>query len=936
MPNSITYGNKQKQIIHHLIESIFDEQSFDNFYAHYFPTVFAQMPADYEWPQRIQFLIEQAAETKQLGSLVNTIKQVEPAGFAAFEQQAKQPETSPRPAPVSPLATSTGPGNFIQNPEILINQSLEDRYRIDEVLDKAGMAAVFKAHDTKFQRDVAIKIIDLNQVEQPAIKERVRQEVQTAMKLENPGIVKIYDYGQAKDLLYIIMEFIAGQNLHEARQRFNLLNLQTVLPEILQMMRQICLTVSYMHQQGVLHPGTKPKNIMLKPDPNHEEGAWQPVLINLGLLRPHREVLQSQKQISTHRLTYSVSPELLLGHATDIRSDIYALGVIFYELVVGYPPFKPTNLTEAVHMHVEEPPRPPRAIKPEVPEAVENIILKALAKNPADRYLSAQEMAQAIAVCIPDSGTDRLALPMAAASHITISSSTSQLVVAPGETLKDVITLYNEGERDERCQVRVEGISAAWVSITPSAMTIAAKEEQLVEMTIQLPRTIESKAGNYPISIQVINQRDQSQIAETKKVLTATGYTQFVSQLYPQELVAGQNTTVTVENQGNRTEIFTVRPRPERGLTFEPDQAKLKLGPGENGTVDFTVISARRFIGDATSQTFFIQVALSQGKAEMLNGAVSTQGILPTKWVVGALIAIGLFICGAISLFQTIGGNLPAAATAQVSNRETVQSGIVVVQATLTQELNATQAAAVAQDLGQDPDRDGLSNAQEQQQYNTDPNNPDTDGDGLPDGQEIDRGTNPLLADSDADGVTDQEELRLGLDPNKPDTDEDGVNDGQELEQGTDPRRQPTPTPAAGPIVSGGPASVRLDPAQFRPTQAGQAPRYDVFENVGTIDLGVELTGPANQLIIIEYNVTGLGFFLGMSGANAGEDYNGNARGTLTFQPGELRKSIRLEIVNDTEPEGPETIRVLLADQSSPPVPLLETEGRIVIIDDDS
>jgi solute carrier family 8 (sodium/calcium exchanger) len=136
--------------------------------------------------------------------------------------------------------------------------------------------------------------------------------------------------------------------------------------------------------------------------------------------------------------------------------------------------------------------------------------------------------------------------------------------------------------------------------------------------------------------------------------------------------------------------------------------------------------------------------------------------------------------------------------------------------------------------------------------------------------------------------------------------------------------------------VAGEPASVRFDPAQFRPTQTGQAPRYDVFENVGTIDLSVELTGPANQLIIIEYNVTGLGFFLGMSGANAEEDYNGNARGTLTFQPGELRKSIRLEIVNDTEPEGPETIRVLLADQSSPPVPLLETEGRIVIIDDDS
>ncbi|MCB0156429.1 MAG: serine/threonine protein kinase, partial [Anaerolineae bacterium] len=203
------------------------------------------------------------------------INQTNPAGYAAFEQQAKQgspPPTEGATRPSAPLAMPARSGNIIQNPEILLNESLENRYRIDAVLDKTGLAAVFKAHDTKFQRDVAIKIIDLTQVEQPAIKERVRQEVQTAMKLDNPGVVKIYDFGQAKDLLYIIMEFIPGQNLREAMQRFGLLNLQTVLPEILHLVRQICLTLGYMHQQGVLHPGVKPGNIMLKPDPTEQDG----------------------------------------------------------------------------------------------------------------------------------------------------------------------------------------------------------------------------------------------------------------------------------------------------------------------------------------------------------------------------------------------------------------------------------------------------------------------------------------------------------------------------------------------------------------------------------------------------------------------------------------------------------------------------------------
>jgi serine/threonine-protein kinase len=197
------------------------------------------------------------------------------------------------------------------------------------------------------------------------------------MQLDHPGIVKVYDFGQNESLLYIIMEYIPGYNLRQARQYFKTLDSKIALPQVIRLFQEICLIVDYMHQQRVLHPGTKPENVMLKQGQGTEEAAWRPILINLGLLRPNKETLMSRQPITARRLTYTVSPELLLGHATDIRSDVYALGVLLYDLAVGEPPFRPRNLTEAVRFHVETPIPTPRSINPMISEELEAIILKA-------------------------------------------------------------------------------------------------------------------------------------------------------------------------------------------------------------------------------------------------------------------------------------------------------------------------------------------------------------------------------------------------------------------------------------------------------------------------------------------------------------------------------------------------------------------------------
>lgn len=445
------YDNKQKQLIHQLIEAIFSGEELDEFCATHFRPVFEQFTPDMGTTAKIRLLVEMCNQHGQLGGLIARIQQVKPEAYQSFVQRVQKPAqklTAPPPDRATPstqitVASAAPRADLARRPENLLKQSLAGRYRIDEILDKGGLGAVFKAYDTKLELPVAIKVIDLNRVKLPAMRERVQQEVRTAMKLNHPGIVQFYDFGQADSLLYLIMEFISGHNLREARRQFQNLDKRVGLAQLLELMQQICLTLDYMHQQGVLHPNLEPKNIMLKPDQVTQSLAMRPVLINLGLLRPHREALRSEEEIPVDKLTYSVSPELLLGHATDIRSDVYGLGIILYELVVGQPPFWPKNLAEAMHLHVEESPPAPRTINPDLPEAIEMIILKALAKDPVDRYLSAKGLAQALA----SSTLKAPYLPALGPQADIILSLEASLVVIPGESLTTTLTLRNEGKR---------------------------------------------------------------------------------------------------------------------------------------------------------------------------------------------------------------------------------------------------------------------------------------------------------------------------------------------------------------------------------------------------------------------------------------------------------------------------------------------------------
>lgn len=261
-----------------------------------------------------------------------------------------------------------------------IGKKLDGRYEIQEIIGVGGMANVYRAYDSIDDRTVAVKILRDEHMQNDELLRRFRNESKAIAVLSHPNIVKVYDVSFNEDIQYIVMEYIDGITLKEYIEQQKVLRWKEAVHFTVQILRAL----QHAHDKGIVHRDIKPQNIMLLAD-----GTIK--VADFGIARFARASQQTVTDKAIGSVHY-ISPEQAKGDVTDEKSDIYSVGVMLYEMTTGKLPFDAESPVSVALQQIQSQPKTPRSINPDIPEGLEDIIIRAMQKDPARRYQSAAEM----------------------------------------------------------------------------------------------------------------------------------------------------------------------------------------------------------------------------------------------------------------------------------------------------------------------------------------------------------------------------------------------------------------------------------------------------------------------------------------------------------------------------------------------------------------
>ena len=274
---------------------------------------------------------------------------------------------------------------------IMKGQKINDRYQIIKSIGEGGMANVYLAYDTILDRNVAVKVLRGDLATDEKFVRRFQREALSASSLSHPNIVEVYDVGEDNGQYYIVMEYIEGCQLKQLLKKRGRLTLS----EVIDIMLQITDGLSVAHDAYIIHRDIKPQNIMIL-----DSGLVKITDFGIAMAMNSTQLTQTNSVMGS---VHYLPPEQANGKGSTLQSDIYSMGILMYELLTGELPYKGDNAVEIALKHLKEKIPSIRDKYPEIPQSVENIIIKATAKNPKNRYADARSMNEDLRTCLDDS-----------------------------------------------------------------------------------------------------------------------------------------------------------------------------------------------------------------------------------------------------------------------------------------------------------------------------------------------------------------------------------------------------------------------------------------------------------------------------------------------------------------------------------------------------
>jgi serine/threonine protein kinase len=401
-----------------------------------------------------------------------------------------------------------GKEDFFMINDPLLGQTIGN-YEILGRVGKGGMATVYRARQVNMQRDVAIKIMSADLAEDPQFVARFEREARVIANLQHPRILPVHDFGHEGELFYLVMRLVEGESLYH-----RLLQGPLPLLKASKYLGQIAEALDYAHAQGVVHRDLKPNNVLID--------EWDNLyLMDFGLAKM-LAATQSLTQTGTVLGTPAyMAPEQWRGGAVDSRTDVYALGVILYEMILGHTPFESDTPFTLMYKHINEAPPPLCESLPDLPQAVEDVIFKALAKDPAARYPSAGELAQTFAEVV------RVAGSLVAKQRLETSLNKTEAPAPSASLESEPVAAAEIVETGEEAPAPVsEIVEADEEAPVPVSEIVEADEEAEAERALA---EIAEPLAEAPVAVEPVDQmveepeaavEDQTAIEEIGGVMT--------------------------------------------------------------------------------------------------------------------------------------------------------------------------------------------------------------------------------------------------------------------------------------------------------------------------------------------------------------------------------------------------------------------------------